>query len=72
MAGEKPRPSWDDTKRELKKLQDQISAVLAAGEDKDGKLTSEHRKMAERALSEIEGIRMLIGPCPQGLSPYRK
>jgi hypothetical protein len=72
MGGEKPSPSWGPVKDALTKLKDQIDTVLTTGEDASGRLSEANRKLAEQALNEIDAVVTLIGPCPQGLSPYRR
>ncbi len=72
MGGEKPNPSWKDTKDALQNLKGQVGKVLRDGEDAQGKLSDANLKLAEQALNEIDAVIAMIGPCPQGLSPYRK
>lgn len=72
MAGKDLKPSWQPVKEALKALKDQVGTVLSDGEDQEGRLSEANRKLAERAVNEIDGVMAMIGVCPQGLSPYRK
>jgi hypothetical protein len=70
MGGE--RASWGPTKTELEKLRELVKKAAATRKDPDGTLSDAEVKLAEQALHEINAIITLMGPCPQGLSPYRK
>jgi hypothetical protein len=72
MAGAKLNPSWTHVKDALIDLKDQVDTVMKDGEDAKGKLSDANLKLAEQTLNEIDAVIAMIGPCPQGLSPYRK
>jgi hypothetical protein len=66
------RPSWDVVKTELKNLRALVDDAAKTRNDADGPLSDVDVELAKKALDAIDAAVVMIGPCPQALSPYRR
>ena len=61
----KARPSVGPVRKEMTKLRDDLSAIIAAGEDKKGKLTGKQREKAEKTKKALDEALSSIKACIQ-------
>ena len=65
----KPRPKLTKVRGEMTKLRDDLKVIIAAGEDKEGKLSAAQMKRAEKTKEALDGALAAV-TCIQALSAY--
>ena len=66
----KARPSIGRLRKEMKRLQGDLAAIIVAGKDKKGTLTRVQLKKAKKTKKALDSALTSIGPCVQIHSSY--
>jgi hypothetical protein len=66
----KARPSVGTVRKEMTKLRNDLTAIIAAGEDKKGTLTTRQLDKAKKTKDALNDALTSIKPCIQLHSPY--